>query len=126
MARILLVEDEENVCLLYRSELEAEGYEVLEAHDGKAAVRMALDYKPDLVIMDINLPEKMDGLEAMSRINGAGKNIPVIINTGYSQYRNNFLAWAADDYIVKSGDLAALKQSIERTLTARGDTEKGA
>ncbi len=126
MARILLVEDEENVCLLYRSELEAEGYEVIEAHDGKAAVRIALDCEPDLVIMDINLPEKMDGLEAMSRINGAGKNIPVIINTGYSQYRDNFLAWAADDYIVKSGDLSALKQSIERTLTARRNAEKRA
>ncbi len=116
MASILFVEDEDNVCLLYRSEFEADGYDVLIASDGKEAIRMALEHEPDVVVMDINLPEKMDGLEAMSKIQGAGKNIPVIINTGYSQYRDNFVTWAAEDYIVKSGDLTELKESMARVL----------
>ncbi len=123
MACILLVEDEENMCLLYRDELEAEGYGVVVARDGKTAVQMALELEPDLVIMDINLPEKMDGLEAVARINASGKNIPVVINTGYSQFRDNFLAWAADDYIVKSGDLTPLKEAISRVLQGRGGGE---
>lgn len=122
MVCILLVEDEENIALLYRTELEAEGYEVLVAGDGKAAVNKALEHCPDLVIMDINLPEKMDGLEAMFKIHGSGRRIPVIINTGYSQYRDNFAAWAAEDYIVKSGDLSELKESIARVLA---DKRKG-
>ncbi len=116
MAKILVVEDEENVCLLYRTELEAEGYSVVVANDGKTAVQKASEEEPDLIVMDINLPEKMDGLEAMSKIHGLGKSIPIILNTGYSQYRDNFLAWAAEDYIVKSGDLTELKESITRIL----------
>jgi len=116
VALVLLVEDEENVSLLYRSELEAEGYEVLVAFDGKEAVRMALEHRPDIVIMDINLPEKMDGLEAMSKIQSSVENIPVIINTSYSQYKDNFIAWAAEDYVEKSGDLRPLKESIARVL----------
>ena len=123
MPRILLVEDEENISLLYRIELEAEGYDVLVARDGKSAVQMALEDEPDVVIMDINLPQKMDGLEAMSKIHGAGKSIPVIINTGYSQYRDNFMSWAAEDYVVKSGDLSTLKEAITQVLGKGSDTE---
>lgn len=116
MAKILLVEDEENICLLYQTELAADGHEVICAHDGKSAVEMAAQEKPDLVIMDINLTEKMDGLESMSKILGEDRSIPVIINTGYSQYRDNFMAWAAEAYVIKSADLAPLKRTIRRVL----------
>jgi len=116
MNRILLVEDEENISLLYRSELEADGYEVLVEKDGKNAVKKAIEEEPDLVIMDINLPAQMDGLEAMSKIQASGKAIPVIINTSYSHYKDNFLAWAADEYIIKSADLSELKSAIRRVL----------
>ena len=116
MARILLVEDEKNLCLLYQTELGAEGHEVIVAYDGKMAVEMAAQRKPDLVIMDISLPEKMNGIESMSRILSEDKSIPVIINTGYSQYRDNFMAWAADAYVVKSADLTPLKRAVRTAL----------
>jgi DNA-binding response OmpR family regulator len=116
MAKILLVEDETALCLLYQTELGAEGHEVVVAQDGKTAVEMAARAKPDLVIMDISLPEKMDGIESMSRILSQDKSIPVIINTGYSQYRDNFMSWAADAYVVKSSDLAELKETIKKSL----------
>jgi len=124
MARILVVEDEQRLCELYRSELGAEGHEVLIAHDGKSAVEMTKTGKPDLVVMDINLPEKMDGLESMSRILSEDKSIPVIINTGYSQFRDNFMAWAAEAYVVKSGNLDPLKREIKRALRKRGGGAK--
>lgn len=117
MRHVLLVEDNENLCDLYRSELENEGYEVLVEHDGKSGLKRALREHPDLVIMDINLPEKMDGLESMSRMLGQDSSISVIIHTAYEQYRDNFLSWAADEYIVKSGNIQPLKDAINRVLS---------
>ncbi len=80
---------------------------------------MARECRPDLVIMDINLPEKMDGIESMSKILGANKDIPVIINTGYSEYKDNFMSWAADAYVLKSSDLTPLKEAISQALGKR-------
>ncbi|MFO8007116.1 MAG: response regulator [Candidatus Brocadiia bacterium] len=120
MAKILLVEDEEHIQILYAQELEAEGHEVICAGDGRTAVEMARDCQPDLVIMDINLPEKMDGIESMSKILSANKDIPVIINTGYSEYKDNFMSWAADAYVLKSSDLTPLKEAISQALGKRG------
>ena len=119
MAIILLVEDEQNLCDLYRTMLEAEGHEVLVTHDGKSAVQIARESAPDLVIMDICLPEKMDGIESMSKMLGEDKKIPVIINTGYGQYRDNFMTWAAEAYVVKSADMTPLKEAIARVLAKK-------
>ena len=119
MARILLVEDEESLGLLYRQELEEEGYEVCWVSDGKAAVRMAQELRPDVIIMDINLPEKMDGIESMSKILSEDPDLPVIINTGYSEYQDNFMSWSADAYILKSSDLGPLKDAVRAAVRRR-------
>ena len=125
MAKILLVEDEQNLCMLYQMELQEEGHEVLIAYDGKRGVEMAREHKHDLVIIDISLPEKMDGLESMSRILSENRAVPVIINTGYSQYRDNFMTWAAEAYIVKSADLSPLKEAIRGVLKKQQKTLEG-
>lgn len=122
MATILLVEDEENIRLLYQQELEQDGHQILCAEDGKTAIDMAREHQPDLVIMDINLPEKMDGIESMSRILAENKDIPVIINTGYSEYQDNFMSWAAEAYVLKSADLTPLKEAIGNALGKRDKT----
>ena len=118
MAKILLVEDEKNVALLYVQALEDEGHCVVCAEDGRSAVELAQSEQPDLVIMDINLPEKMDGLESMSRILGDNRHIPVIINTGYSEYKDNFMSWAAEAYVLKSADLSPLMRAVKSALGA--------
>lgn len=120
MARILLVEDEESLCELYTSELESDGHEVTIVHNGLSAVQHAIEHKPDLVIMDICLPEKMDGLEAMAKILGEDRSIPVIINTGFGQYRDNFMTWAAEAYVVKSANMEPLREAIHKVLEERG------
>lgn len=119
MAMVLLVEDEEHVSLLYRQALEDRGYEVVCAMNGQEAVDLARRQTPDVVIMDINLPEKMDGIESMSRILSHDREIPVIINTGYSEYKDNFMSWAADAYILKSADLGPLLEAVEQALEKR-------
>ena len=120
MPTILLVEDEENVRLLYEQELTERGYEVICASDGKTALELAKSCRPDVVIMDINLPEKMDGIESMSRILSHDSSIPVIINTGYSEYQDNFMSWAADAYVLKSADIGPLKEAVRAALRRKG------
>ncbi len=115
MTTILLIEDDKNQRLLYEQELRQEGYEILAAIDGKDALIKVQEQPFDLVVMDINLP-KMDGIETMGRILSKHKNIPVIINTAYSSYKDNFMSWAADAYIVKSSDLTELKTKIKELL----------
>ena len=123
MAKILLVEDEESVRLLYKQELEERGYEVLCAGDGRTAVEMARELSPDVVIMDINLPERMDGIESMSRILSHNRETPVILNTGYSEYQDSFMSWAADAYVLKSADIGPLLDAVENALQGRGTVQ---
>jgi len=113
---ILLVEDNKNQRLLYDQEFRHEGYEVEIADDGKEALEKVQERAIDIIILDINLP-KMDGIEAMGRILSTNKNIPIIINTAYSNYKDNFMSWAADAYLVKSSDLSELKNTVKELLT---------
>jgi CheY-like chemotaxis protein len=119
--RILLVEDEEKQALLYQMELENEGYEVVVAKNGREAVELVENAEPDLVVMDISMPG-MDGIEAMGRILSKHNKLPVIINTAYASYKDNFLSWSADAYITKSSDLTKLKETIQQCL-AKGKAD---
>ena len=115
MTTILLVEDDKNQRLLYERELRQEGYEILAAIDGKDALEKVQEQLPDVVVMDINMP-RMDGIEAMCKILCKNKNVSIIINSAYSNYKDNFMSWAADAYIVKSSDLTELKTKIKELL----------
>lgn len=118
MDTILLVEDDKNQILLYEQELAIEGYKVVTARNGIEAIENARNYKPDLIVMDINMP-RMDGIESMCRILSEHRNIPIIINTAYSNYQNNFMTWSADAYIIKSSDLKELKDKIKELLSKK-------
>lgn len=118
MAKILIVDDEVNVRKLYSAELGGEGYETVSA----ATVAEALDSfereSPDLVILDIKLGDE-SGIDALMEIVKQRKNVPVILNSAYSVYKDNFKTWAADAYIVKSMDLIPLKEKVRELLAAR-------
>jgi len=115
MKKILVVEDEEGLRLLYKEELEAEGYEVIPARNGKEAIQKLEEGKPDLIILDIVMPV-MDGMETLGRIVGKERKIPIILNTSYPGYRQDFMSWAADAYVTKSVDLGDLKKKIRELL----------
>jgi two-component system response regulator (stage 0 sporulation protein F) len=116
MKTILVVDDDEAIRGLLMEELTEEGYRVLTAGDAREALRMVEQEPLDLVILDIRMPG-MDGLEALPRILGMREGLPVILNTAYSQYKESFMSWAADAYVVKSSDLTELKQKVKE-LTA--------
>jgi len=113
--KILLVEDEESLRLLYKEELESDGYEVLTAPNGKEALRQLEKGKPDLIILDIVMPV-MNGMEALEQIMGRERTIPIIIHTSYPGYREDFMSWAADAYVSKSSDLGELKKTVKELL----------
>ncbi len=122
MKTVLIVDDDKNVRRLYKAELEAEGYQTMLAENGWEATAMVGSKLPDAVILDIRMPE-MDGLEAMARILGENRKIPIILNSAYSCYQENFLAWAADGYLIKSADLQPLKTKLREILSPAGEVE---
>jgi CheY-like chemotaxis protein len=115
VSKILIVDDEVNLRELYLTEFSEEGYEVLLAANGKEAIEMLEEHRPDAVVMDIRMPE-MDGIETLGKMVTRHKNVPIIIHTAYSSYREDFRSWAADAYVVKSSDLTKLKQTLRDVL----------
>jgi DNA-binding response OmpR family regulator len=124
MTKLLVVEDDANQRRLYEQELTDEGYQVRTAAGGKEALAEIGKERPDLVIMDISMPG-MDGIEALGKVLGVDNTIPVILNTAYANYKDNFLSWAADAYVVKSSDLTELKETIKTVLKQRAEDAKG-
>jgi len=125
MTKILVVEDDKNQRKLYEQELSDEGYEVSVAPGGREALAQIEKDRPDLVVMDISMPG-MDGIEALGKILGVDNTIPVILNTAYANYKDNFLSWAADAYVVKSSDMDELKKTIKEVLARRREDSAGA
>jgi len=115
MKTLLIVDDEAHQRMLYQEELSDEGYQIMLARNGKEALEKVSESIPDLIVLDIRMPV-MDGLEALGKIIGKERNIPVIIHSAYSSYKDDFMSWAADDFVVKSADLTELKRKIRELL----------
>lgn len=101
---------EKNILMLYKAELEDEGYEVITANSGREAIELFEAHKPDIVTLDIMMPD-MDGIQVLRQLKQKNPNIPVIMLTAYD-YRDDFSIWASDAYVVKSSDLGPLKETI--------------
>ena len=113
--KILVVDDEESIQLLYKEELEEEGVEVYSAMSGEEALEAFDESPPDLVILDINMPG-MDGIEVLRQMKQKRPDIPVILSSAYPEYKQDLGSWASDDYIVKSFNLDELKASVKKHL----------
>lgn len=115
MKKILVVDDEESIHLLYREELEEEGYEVHSVLSGEEALQKLNTISPNLVILDINMPG-LNGIDVLRHIKETNPNLPVILCSAYQEFKQDLATWASDDYIVKSSNLDGLKAAIKRHL----------
>ena len=124
MKKILIVEDERSLRLLYQQQLARDGYTVLTAANAPEGLALVDAENPDLVVLDIRMPG-IDGLDAMSRILERHPRMKVVLNSAYSSYKDNFMSWAADAYVVKSSDLSELRSTVSGLLAVE-PAESGA
>jgi len=115
MKRILIVDDEEVIRMLYGEELEDEGYKVITTGTGLGLVELVDRERPNLIILDIKMAEH-NGLDLLQDIRKEFYNIPVILCSAYSSYKGDLKSIAADYYVVKSADLSELKRKIKMAL----------
>lgn len=115
MSRILIVDDEANIRLLYSQELVDEGYEV----DAAGTIAEALDFLKKnsyaVVLLDIKLKNE-SGLDLLQNLVKERYDMAVILSTAFSCYKDDFSAWLADSYVVKSSDMQELKSEIKRLV----------
>ncbi|MGD8458230.1 MAG: response regulator transcription factor [Anaerolineales bacterium] len=128
MEKILTVDDEPRFIRLIEANLQTAGYEVLTAPDGRTAIDIVANQTPDLVLLDIMMPE-MDGFQTLDRIREFS-NVPVIILTarGEETHRVEGLNRGADDYVVKPFSanelLARVRAVIRRAQISPGDAQE--
>ena len=114
---ILIVDDEQSIIDILVYNLKKEGYNTIEANDGQTAVDIALDKKPDLILLDIMLP-KMDGLTACKKIKSAIPNVPILILSAKDEELDKIvgLELGADDYITKPFSVRELMARVKANL----------
>ena len=126
MTKILLIEDNEMNRDMLARRLERRGYQVVLAPDGKEGLTAARSEKPDLILMDLSLPE-MDGWETTRRLrsDGALRHIPVIAITAHAMpgEREKALEAGCNDYATKPVDFPALVAQIDAALPRRGGAD---
>ena len=118
MPKILVVEDDKSLRLFYEMDLEQAGYQVVTAGNAVEGLEAFATESPDLVVLDIRMPG-MDGLDAMARMLDQKPWIPIVLNSAYSSYKDSFLSWGADAYVIKSSDTRELRAKIRQVLEAR-------
>ncbi len=123
MKKILLADDEKTLRELLKVRLEDAGYEFIEAEDGKAAIDQTKKHRPDLIILDVNMP-KMNGFEVLEHLKKDSKtrDIPVIMLTTRASQEDieEGMALDADQYVPKPFDSAKLLHAIEQIFVNRG------
>lgn len=122
MPKLLVVDDEMYIRMLYKKEFEDDGYEVLVASDPAEALAIMTASRPDLVILDIELGDE-NGLTLLNCLRQDYRDCAIILNSAYSTYKSDFQTWLADAYIMKSSDLSPLKNKI-KALLAKGTCGK--
>lgn len=126
MQKILIIEDEQDMVLGLRKNLEWEGFEVIAAGDGEAGLTCALNNSHDLILLDIMLP-KLSGLDVCRRLRSRGVNTPVIMLTARGQEIDKVLGLeiGADDYVTKPFSIRELLARVRAILRRASRQEAG-
>jgi DNA-binding response OmpR family regulator len=110
--KILVVDDEKHIRMLYQEELEGEGYQVVTSDGEEDILPLMARVSPDVVVLDIKLGGNRSGLDLLQEIRGKDQSVPVILSTAYDSFQHDLKSIAADYYVVKSVDLGELKAKV--------------
>ena len=125
--RVLVVDDQADIRLMCRVNLALEGFEVIEAADGEAGLRMIREGSPDLVLLDVMMPV-LDGWQVLETVKGDPKTsaIPVVMLTARVQREDEIRGWSsgASDYLSKPFNPSTLTEVVKRTLSAENDDDR--
>lgn len=113
--KVLVVEDDESEAQLYEELFTDEGYEVRVVRDAERAIEAIREARPDVVVLDINMPGK-DGLDLLRELMDVDPTLPVVLNTAYAAYKDNFMSWSAVAYVLKTSDSTELLQTVRNVL----------
>jgi len=112
---ILIVDDEEHILRLYEKEFSEDGYQIETAKDAEEAIKIVQEGKVNVVVLDIKMDGK-NGLEVLSDFKRMNKDLPIVLNSAYCTYKNDFQSWLADAYLVKSSNLEELKKTVRNLV----------
>ena len=115
MKKILILDDEESIQILYSDELSEEGYDVVTSGDVSNLMALIDETKPDLILLDVRLGQ-YDGLDLLQDIRNTHYELPVILCTAYPVYKYDLKSIAADYYVIKNSNLEELKLKIKMAL----------
>lgn len=120
-AKVLVVEDNTDLAYGLRNNLEIEGYDVRTAEDGEEGLRIAREWSPDLIVLDLSLPKK-NGFQVLRELRGDDANTPVLILTARGEEAEKVLGFrsGADDYVTKPFGVLELLARIEAILRRAG------
>ena len=116
--KILVIDDEENIRILYTEELQDEGYDVIVASSAEEANLKIRESNPDLITLDIRMPGT-DCIDFLRKLRERDKNIPIVMCSAYSDYKQDFRVWASEAYVIKSSDMVELKSTIREIFKKR-------
>jgi DNA-binding response OmpR family regulator len=117
---VLIVDDESTMRVLIRYSLQHENYRLIEAENGTKAVQLFEQYKPDLILLDLMMPD-IDGFETCRHIREKDKTVPILVLTNLSDDSAISRAFdaGADDFVTKPANWAVLKQRAQRLIRFR-------
>ena len=116
--KILVIDDDENIRELLKLEFSDLGYRIILADSAFSGLHILKIEEVDMVILDVKMPG-MDGIEALEKFMSIRRNLPVVIHSAYSHFKENYLTWSATSYVVKSADLKELIHTVESIFGSR-------
>lgn len=124
--KILIIDDEQHIVELLRFNLESNGYEVLDASDGREGLEKAVETLPDLILLDLMLPS-IDGIEVCRQLrkDQSTEDIPIIMLTAKSEETDKIIGLeiGADDYMTKPFSVRELLARVKAVLRRKSDTK---
>ncbi|MBA7604266.1 Response regulator MprA [subsurface metagenome] len=117
MKKVLIVDDDPNIRLIFKETLKMDGYNVVTASTGIKALELMLEDNFNLLILDIKMPD-IHGLEVLSLIRESGNNIPIIICTAFEGMKDDFVIKSSNifEYLVKPVDLKILSALVKKAF----------